>query len=83
MNNYEEILIFREIILIRRWQTNRAGHQENFQANFQRDHRNPPERENFENNQVNFNINNEPQIDEIILQGEIYKSVTLESTQYK
>ena len=80
MNNYEEIFIFREIIIIRRWQTNRAGNQENFQANFQRNQRVPQERENFENNQVNFNINNEPQIDENILHGEINKLVTLEST---
>ena len=80
MDNYEEILIFREIILIRRWQTNRAGNQENNQANFQRNDRNPRERENLENNQVNFNINNEPQIGENVFPGGINKSVTLEST---
>ena len=80
MNNYEEIFIFREIIIIRRWQTNRAGNPENFQANFQRDHRVPQERENFGNNRMNLNINNEPVIDGNLLQGEINQSVSLEST---
>ena len=80
MNNYEEILIFREMIIIRRWQTNRAGNQENFQANFQRDHRDPQERENFENNRINMDINNEPDIDGNLLHGEINQSVSLKST---